>query len=647
MADLAPFPGHDAGSVSASPEDQRRKQRNRLATLAVGAAGVVYGDVGTSPLYTLREAFGLTGGLEVNAANMFGVLSLIFWSVAIVVSGKYVTVILRADNRGQGGVMALTALAMESLGPHARHRNVLLILGLIGAALFYGDSLITPAISVLSAIEGLEVPAPGVTPFVVPIAVTVLIGLFMIQGAGTAKVGALFGPVMLLWFFVLGLLGLVHIVDHPEILAAIDPRHAISFLFRYGPGFYLLAPLSAVVLALTGAEALYEDLGHFGARPIRIAWFALVMPGLLLNYFGQGALLLADPTAVRAPFFLLAPDWALYPLVGLSTFATIIASQAVISGTFSVTSQAMQLGFLPRLVFRHTSATEFGQIYMPNINWILMVCVVGLVLGFQSSSHLAHAYGIAVTGTMLVGTILGYTVARHHWGWSRAKAVPLFSLFLIVDLAFFIACSTKVAAGGWVPLLVAAATFVLIQAWREGRAEMSRYQEEGSISLSSFLSRLTANRAPRVAGTAIFMSASSTSVPSALLHNLKHNKVLHERVVLLTVLTESVPTVPEEERIAVETFPHAFYRVVARYGFMESPDVVRILDACAARGLAFNMMETSFFLGRDTLVAASKSRMPLWRERIFFWLWRNASSAAMFFRIPPNRVIELGSQVEI
>jgi KUP system potassium uptake protein len=371
------------------------------------------------------------------------------------------------------------------------------------------------------------------------------------------------------------------------------------------------------------------------------------MPGLLLNYFGQGALILDDPEAVRAPFFLLAPSWALYPLIILSTFATIIASQAVISGTFSVTHQAIQLGFLPRLVFRHTSATEFGQIYMPNINWILMTCVVALVLGFQNSSHLAHAYGIAVTGTMLVGTILGYTVARYHWGWSRLKALPPFLLFLVVDLAFFVACSTKIVAGGWVPLVVALLVFILIQAWREGRAEMTRYQEEASLSLESFLARLTANRAPRVAGTAIFMSASPASVPGALLHNLKHNKVLHERVVLLTILNEQVPVVPEAERFTVNTYPHAFYRVLARYGFMESPDVPKILEACAARGLTFNMMETSFFLGRETIIPTRRPDISMWREKLYIAMTRQAVSVTEFFRIPTNRVVELGTQIEL
>ncbi len=618
-----------------------------MFAMALGAAGVVYGDVGTSPLYTLREAFGETGGLDVSPANVFGVLSLIFWSVLIVVTGKYITFILRADNRGEGGVMALTALAMESLGQGAKRKGILLILGIVGATLFYGDSLITPAISVLSAVEGLEVGAPGLHPFVIPIAVAVLLCLFMLQGAGTARVGALFGPVMAVWFIVLGVLGVLNIVQHPGVLAAIDPRHAITFCIHHAPGFALFAPLSAVVLALTGAEALYEDLGHFGRNPIRQAWYWLVMPGLLLNYFGQGALILVEPEAVRAPFFLLAPDWALYPLIVLSTFATIIASQAVISGTFSVTHQAMQLGFLPRLVFKHTSATEFGQIYMPNINRILMVLVVALVLWFQSSSHLAHAYGIAVTGTMLVGTILGYTVARHHWKWPRYKAMPLFGLFFVVDMAFFLACSTKISAGGYVPLLVALVAFIMIQAWRDGRAEMTRLQEEAAMPLESFLSRLTANRAPRVAGTAVFMTASPVSVPSALLHNVKHNKVLHERVVLLTVFTEHYPVTPEADRITVTQFPHAFYRVVARYGFMESPDVPKILKACEAHGLTFNLMETSFFLGRDALVRAQRSHIPLWRERIFFWLFRNASSATEFFRIPPNRVIELGSQIEI
>jgi len=614
--------------------------------LAVGALGVVYGDVGTSPIYTLRETFGATGHVALTTANIMGVLSLIFWALAIVVSGKYVSLILRANNNGEGGVMALTALVMGSLGPERRRRRFFLFIGLVGAALFYGDSIITPAISVLSAVEGLEVATPILKPYIIPISVTVLVFLFMLQGAGTARVGALFGPVMVLWFLTLGLMGIMGISAHPAVLQAIDPRYAYEFC-RHHDGFRLLAPLGAIVLALTGAEAIYADMGHFGRRPIQRAWFVLVMPALVLNYFGQGALIMTHPETLSAPFFLLAPQSLLYPLVGLTTLATIIASQAVISGTFSITHQALLLGFLPRLPFRHTSATEYGQIYMPHVNWILMLAVVGLVLGFKTSSDLASAYGIAVTGTMLIATGLLYSVATQSWGWSWVKVLPIFATLAVIDLSFFAACMTKVVDGGWFPLLVAFGVFAIFQSWREGRAEMTRSREDASLSLESFIARLSAKKVPRVAGTSIFMTASPEGVPSALLHNLKHNKVLHERVVLLTVMTEHVPWVPDMDRIEVTTFPHAFYRVIARYGFMESPDVPAALMSCAAQGLAVDMMDTSFFLGRDSLVPKLRSSLPVWRERVFLWLWRNAASATDFFRLPPNRVVEMGSQTEI
>ena len=627
------------------PHRPRAKERPAWH-LIIGAIGVVYGDVGTSPLDPLREAFGETGKLAVSPENIFGVLSLIFWSILIVVTGKYVTLILRADNRGEGGVMALSALVMECFAPESRRRAVFLVLGLIGAALFYGDSIITPASSVLSAIEGLQVATPAFDPYILPISVAVLVFLFAIQGIGTARVGAWFGPIMVIWFITLGLLGLYGIAQHPGVLAAVDPRAAIAFCRAHG-GFGILAPLGAVVLALTGAEAIYADMGHFGRSPIRQAWFGLVMPALLLNYFGQGAMMLSNPETAKAPFFLLAPGWALYPLVAVATLATIIASQAVISAAFSLTHQALLLGFLPRLPFRHTSETEHGQIYIPHVNWILAVAVVGVVLGFKNSGSLASAYGIAVTGTMLVATILLATVARRRWGWSPALLVPVIGVLLVIDLAFFTACLTKLHEGGWFPLVVAFCVFVVFQSWREGRAQLNQTREDASLSLHSFLARLSANRAPRVSGTAVFMVSSPEGVPSALLHNLKHNKVLHERVVLMTVIIEGAPWASERNRIEVTPHPHAFYRVVARYGFMESPDVPAVLAACRSHGLSFDPMDTSFFLGRDNLVPAEKCKMPRWRERIFLWLWRNASSATEFFRLPPNRVVEMGSQTEI
>ena len=639
-----------AASAPSSTLAERLPHRPRSSDrpawhLVIGALGVVYGDVGTSPLYTLREAFGETGKLPVSPENVFGVLSLIFWSILLVVTLKYVIMILRADNRGEGGVMALTALVMECFSPESRRRAFFLILGLIGAALFYGDAIITPAISVLSAVEGLQVAAPALEPFVLPISVAVLVFLFALQGGGTARIGALFGPIMVVWFLVLGALGIYGIAMHPGVLAAIDPRAAIAFCSVHGIG--LLAPLGAVVLALTGAEAIYADMGHFGRAPIRRAWFGLVMPALLLNYFGQGALILSNPETVSAPFFLLAPNWMLYPLIGIATLATIIASQAVISAAFSLTHQALLLGYLPRLPFRHTSATESGQIYMPHVNWILAVAVVSIVLGFRSSGALASAYGIAVTGTMLVATILLATVARRRWGWSRALLIPIAGIMLVIDISFFTACLTKIHEGGWFPLVVAFCIFIVFQSWREGRAQLNQTRDDASLSLQSFLARLSANRAPRVSGTAVFMVSSSEGVPSALLHNLKHNKVLHERVVLMTVVIESVPWASDRNRIEVTTHPHAFYRVIARYGFMESPDVPAVLAACKGHGLSFDPMDTSFFLGRDSLVPAVKSKMPVWREHLFLWLWRNASSATVFFRLPPNRVVEMGSQTEI
>ncbi len=618
--------------------------------LAVGAIGVVYGDIGTSPIYAFRETFAGHHPLAPDQLHIYGVLSLVFWSMMLVVSLKYVTIITRADNKGEGGSLALLALINRSTAGKTRRWSPLIImLGVFATALFYGDSMITPAISVLSAVEGLTVVEAGFQPLVLPIAVGILVGLFMIQSRGTAKVGQLFGPIMLVYFATLATLGMIHIVQHPEILAALNPWYAVQF-FITDKWFAFLA-LGSVVLAVTGAEALYADMGHFGRKPIGGSWLVYVMPALMINYLGQGAMILSlTPAealeAIKNPFFLLAPEELRLPLVILATCATVIASQAVISGAFSVTQQAIQLGFMPRLKISHTSASAAGQIYIPIINWGLMVMVIVLVLTFQSSSNLAAAYGIAVTGAMTIDTCLLVVVLFSLWRWHWALAVPLLAVFFIVDLAYLSANLTKVPDGGWVPLVIGLIIFTLLTTWATGRKLMQDRLAEGGMPVPLFI-QSAAGSAKRVAGTAVFMTSAASGVPPALLHNLKHNKVLHERIILLTVQIRDVPYVDDDKRAECEDLGSGFYRVILRYGFMQTPDVPAALDSVNLCGPPFKMIETSFFLSRQTLLASANPGMAIWREKLFAWMLRNAESAMEFFRLPTNRVVELGSQVEI
>jgi KUP system potassium uptake protein len=614
----------------------------RLATLTLSALGVVYGDIGTSPLYALKEVFGgAHHPVPVSEHNVLGILSLVFWALMIIVSIKYVTFIMRAGNKGEGGIMALMALVLRGAKDPARAR-VLMLLGLFGAALFLGDGTITPAISVLSAVEGLEVATPAFKPYVIPITLAVILGLFVIQKRGTAHVGAWFGPIMVVWFVVLAVLGISGIAHAPQVLAALNPFYAFEFLGTHGaPGFF---SLGAVVLAVTGAEALYADMGHFGPTPIRLAWSGLVLPALALNYFGQGALILGDPQAIDNPFYLLAPSWMLYPLVALSTVATIIASQAVISGAYSITKQAMQLGYAPRMEIQHTSGEQIGQIYLPGINWTLCIGVVALVVGFGSSSKLAAAYGIAVTGTMAITTILAFVVARSIGKWSLPASILLFAAFLIVDLAFFSANLIKVVDGGWFPLAFGSVVFVLMLTWKRGRQLLQSRLEADAIPLDAFIASASLG-CTTVPGTAIFMTTEASAVPHALLHSMKHYKSLHDRIVLLNAVTLDVPHVPPSQRVAVDTINAQFYKVKVFFGFMDDPDLPEALEWCAEQGLRLDMMDTSFFLGRETLIPKVDSEMAFWRERLFITMVRNARSAADYFGLPSNRVVELGAQV--
>ncbi|HVK37744.1 MAG TPA: potassium transporter Kup [Candidatus Kapabacteria bacterium] len=616
-----------------------------IITLSLAALGVVYGDIGTSPLYALRECFHGHYGIAPSPENVLGVLSLIVWALIIVVSIKYLIFIVRADNRGEGGILALMALASPATEPKPRSRKWLLALtGIFGAALLYGDGMITPAISVLSAVEGLKVATPLFEPYVKPITIVILIGLFAVQSRGTASVGAVFGPVTMIWFLTLALLGVMHIMEHPTVFAAINPMYGARFFMANGWHGFLI--LGSVFLVVTGGEALYADMGHFGVRPIRLAWFTIVLPALMLNYFGQGALLIADPSAAENPFFRMAPTWALYPLVVLSTMATVIASQALISGAFSLTRQAVQLGYMPRVKIEHTSSREIGQIYIPAVNRALMFACIGLVLGFGSSSALAAAYGISVTGTMMITTMLFYVVTRERWKWSRPAALALAAVFLAVDIAFFGANVVKIVQGGWFPLVVAAAIFTLMTTWKSGRRVLAKRLKESTLPIESFLSDSRVASLARVPGTAIFMFGSK-GTPPALLHNIKHNKVLHRQNVLLTVQTEEVPHVTEEERITVSDIGHDFWRIVLRYGFMEDPDIPAALRKVQTAGLSLKHMETTYFLGREVLIATKKPGMAIWRERLFAWMSQNSRSATSFFQLPPNRVVELGTQVEI
>jgi len=619
-----------------------------LLKLSLGAVGIVFGDIGTSPLYAFRETFAGHHPLLPDELHILGVLSLIFWSMMLVVTIKYVTIIMRADNKGEGGSLALLAL-INRKSEGRRWTKGIVLLGVFATALFYGDSMITPAISVLSAVEGLSTVEAQLAPAAPIIAVGILIGLFMIQARGTAKVGLLFGPIMVVYFLVLAVLGLVHIVGNPSILAALNPWYAVRFFLTDGVRAFLA--MGSVVLAVTGAEALYADMGHFGRNPIRVSWMAFVLPALMLNYLGQGAMILAlDPATAQVvihnPFFLLAPDNLRLPLVILATMATVIASQAVISGAFSVTQQAIQLGFIPRLRIIHTSSSAAGQIYIPVVNWALMVMVILLVLSFQTSSNLAAAYGIAVTGAMLIDTCLLAVVLFVLWGWNRIAAGALVAIFFLVDLAYFAANLTKVPDGGWFPLLIGFIVFTLLTTWSRGRRLVQDRLREAAMPIPVFVAS-AANSAVRVPGTAVFMTSTPDGVPHALLHNLKHNKVLHERVILLTVKIRDVPVVEDDGRCKLEDLGRGFFRMVLQYGFMQEQAVPAALKNVTGCGQAFKMMDTSFFLARQTLLPSAKPGMPLWREKIFAWMLRNAESAMEFFRLPTNRVIELGSQVEI
>jgi KUP system potassium uptake protein len=616
-----------------------------LAILSLTALGIVYGDIGTSPLYALRECFHGPHAIAATPDNIFGVLSLIFWALLIIISVKYCVFVLRADNRGEGGILALTALATPIKIVSRRERWALVVLGIFGAALLYGDGIITPAISVLGAIEGLNVATPLFAPYVVPVTIVILIALFLIQSRGTAKVGQLFGPVMLLWFVVIAALGVMQIVRHPSVVGALNPAHAVEFFLREGWHGFLV--LGTVFLVVTGGEALYADMGHFGKRPIRIAWFALVLPALLLNYLGQGALLLENPSAAANPFYRLAPAWALYPLIVLASGAAIIASQALISGAFSLTMQAIQLGFMPRLKIEHTSSTERGQIYIPALNWAMMLGCIVIVIGFGSSSNLAAAYGVAVTSTMVITTILLCVVERDKWGWSLLPAFGLSGFFLIIDLAFFGANIIKIPAGGWFPLVVGTAIFLLMTTWKKGRRILAERLLARAHPIEDFLRDIAAHPPVRVPGTAVFMNGTATGTPPALMHNVEHNKVLHERVVLLTVKTRQVPHIEPEARVGVESLGHEFYRIIINYGFMEDPDIPSVLADMEPPAPVFEGMETTYFLGRETVIASKNPGMMLWREKLFALMSRNASSATAYFCLPPNRVVEMGSQVEI
>lgn len=614
-------------------------------SLLIAAAGVVYGDIGTSPLYTLKEVFAGHYGVQANHDGVLGILSLVFWSLIWVVTIKYVLFVLRADNQGEGGIMALTALARRAAAPYPRLSRVLVLLGLFGAALFYGDSMITPAISVLSAVEGLQLAFDGIDHWVVPLAVVVLVALFLIQKHGTARIGIIFGPVMVLWFSVLGALGIYGIVQRPEVLLAMNPAWAVNF-FIVHPGMGV-AILGAVVLALTGAEALYADMGHFGRKPIARAWILLVLPGLVLNYFGQGALILGNPEAVRNPFYLLAPDWALLPMIALATLATIIASQAVISGAFSLTRQAIQLGYVPRMFIQHTSSQEQGQIYIGTVNWALMVGVVLLVIGFESSGALAAAYGVAVTGTMLITTLLSSAVVLLLWKAPRWLALPLLLGFLLVDSLYFAANAPKIFQGGAFPVIAGIALFILMTTWKRGRKIIVERLDESALPLPLFISSLAAQPPHRVQGTAVFLTARADAVPHALLHNLLHNQVLHERVVLLTVVSQDRPRVPVAQRFEVQAFGEGFYRVNLNFGFIEEPDVPAALQLCHLKDLDFSPMVTTYFLSRETVIPTRRIGMARWREALFAFLLKNANSNLKYFNLPLNRVIELGTQVEM
>ena len=616
----------------------------RLFPLTLTAIGVVYGDIGTSPLYTIRECFYGPHGFEPTHENVLGVLSLIVYALVVIISVKYIVVVMRADNQGEGGILALTAL-VPSRALMTGAAPVLVLLGVFGAAMLYGEGIITPAISVLSAVEGLQVETPLFEPYLVPIAVAILVVLFLFQQFGTHRVGGLFGPVMLVWFVTIGALGIVWIARAPVVLGALNPVHAVTFFRAHGGTGVLV--LGAVVLAVTGAEALYVDMGHFGKRPIRLAWFVIVFPALVLNYFGQGALLLLDSTAARQPFFLLVPAWGLLPLVAIATLAAIIASQALISGAFSLTQQAIQLGYVPRLDIEHTSSSEMGQVYVPQVNWALMVATIVIVVGFQSSSALAAAYGIAVTMTMVITTILLSVVATERWHWPKPAVFGVAAIFLAVDLTFFSANLVKVLQGGWLPLLIGTCTFTIMTTWKTGRRIVAERLTARAIPLEHFMAVVVAAPPVRVPGTAVFMTAQPRGTPPALAHNLRHNKVMHEYVVILTVSTAPVPHVGPDEQLSFEALGHGVFTMRLVYGFMQDPNVPDALRAVHSRGLDIDADDVTYFLGRETILVTHRRGMAMWREKLFVLMTRNAVRATAFFRLPPERVVELGVQVEI
>ena len=619
-------------------------QKSSLAALTLGAIGVVYGDIGTSVLYAVKEVFN-HGHVAVTPENIYGLMSIFFWTMTVIVSIKYVALVLRADNNGEGGLIAMLALASNAVKDKPRLRRFLLVIGIFGTSLFYGDGVITPAISVLSAVEGLEVVSPAFAKGVIPITLVILFALFAVQKKGTAGIGKFFGPITLIWFLTIALLGVSQIIHHPEILQAISPHHAVRFMWT-NPGTTFII-LGAVVLCVTGAEALYADLGHFGKRPIRIAWFTVVMPCLVLNYFGQGALLLENPAAVKNPFYLMAPDWALLPLVGLATAATVIASQALITGAFSVTKQAIQMGYLPRLRILHTSVRDTGQIYMPFINWGLFAVIVLAVVMFRSSSNLAAAYGIAVCMDMLITTILTFYVIRYGWKYPLGLCLAATGVFFVVDFAFLASNLMKLFAGGWFPLVIGGVVFTLMMTWKQGRHILNEKMRTDAIELPSFLDAVFVSPPARVEGTAVFLTAEPGTVPNALLHNLKHNKVLHEQNLFVTVRNHEVPWIGMNKRLEIESLGHDCWQVIVNYGFKNDPDLPKALQQIKGRGCELEAMTTSYFLSRDVIVPTIGGGMAVWREKLFAQMHHNASGAADFLNLPSNAVVELGSKIEI
>ena len=626
-------------------ESHAHHKNGNTSSLMLAAIGIVFGDIGTSPLYALKECFSPVHGIPFSPEAVFGVISMVFWAFLVVVSLKYVLFVMRANNNGEGGILALMALALRTVPVGSRRASLIIMLGVFGACMFYGDAVITPAISVLSAVEGIEVVSAEFKPYVIPITLIILILLFFIQKKGTSTVGILFGPIMVVWFGVLGLMGIYNIVDNPQIIAAVNPLYAVNFLVEHSLQAFIV--LGAVFLVLTGAEALYADMGHFGIKPIRYAWFFIAMPCLLLNYFGQGAMLLNNPEAISNPFFLMVPEAFTFSLVILATFATVIASQAVISGAYSMTSQAILLGFVPRMRIFYTSAKEVGQIYMPTINWLLLIIVIFVVVSFKSSANLAAAYGIAVTTTMIITTILSAIVMSFVWRWNPILIFVIIGLFISVDFAFFAANLLKIAEGGWFPLLLGGICFVLLMTWYLGRKLLREKAVQNGIPLLGFIESLNHHPPIRVEGTAVFLTAHVDYVPVAMLHNLKHNKILHERVIFLKISIWDVPFVEEEQRITFKDLGNQMYLVRAIYGFKETPDALKIIDDLKAYGIECESMDTSYFLARDSVIPSAIPGMAIWREKIFAWMYQNAAKPSDFYQIPTNRVVELGAKIEI